>query len=62
MFYIIREDDAVSMLAMNAQRGVDIEQYSLLNSALNGGGCQLHTLATLPSGKVYPDRTQQEAR
>jgi len=37
-FYTIHEDVAVSMLAMNAQRGVDIEQYSLLTSALNGGG------------------------
>lgn len=34
----MNEDDAVSRYSMNAWGGVDIQQYSLLTSAVNAGG------------------------
>jgi hypothetical protein len=37
-FYTIHKDDVVSVHDMTAYGGVEVQQYSLLTSALNGGG------------------------
>lgn len=54
------KDEVVSVHAMNARDGLEVQQYSLLTSALNGGGWSASRPGRFTLRKSVPSNHSKE--